>query len=171
MKVLVTYLSQSGNTEKIARAIHERAACDHEADLVPLADLGPQGAEGYDVIFLGSPLHSGTLAAPVKDWLKTFTADAGQKMAGFITHFAPGYPEQDMAGFTAPIQEACTEKGLAFLGAFDCQGALTESLHAAVQKKLGQTDEAWAQTVRQMTGHPDQADQDNARAFAEKVLA
>ena len=59
MNVLVTYFSQSGNTEKIAKAICEEAAQANTADLKKLEDITPDEAAGYDFIFIGSPLHSG----------------------------------------------------------------------------------------------------------------
>ena len=170
MKVLVTYFSQSGNTEKIAKAICEQAAQNHEADLKALSDIKPEAAANYDVIFLGSPLHSGALAKSVQECLQVIPATPGQKLAGFITHFAPAYPEQDMAGFAQPIKTTCEEKGMEYMGCFDCQGFLAESLHEAVQKKLNQSDEQWSGMVKQMTGHPDKTDEDNAGAFVRKVL-
>ena len=90
MKVLVSYFSQSGNTEKIAKAIYEEASQANEAALKKLEDITPGEVAGYDFIFIGSPLHSGSLAAPVKECLGVLQASSGQKMAGFITHFAPG---------------------------------------------------------------------------------
>lgn len=141
MNVLVTYFSQSGNTEKIASAICQEAARDHTADLKKLEEISPADVAGYDVIFIGSPLHSGSLAPPVKECLGVLQENSGQKMAGFITHFAPAYPEQDMDVFTEPIKTACREKNIEYKGCFDCQGALIESLHEMVQKKLNLTDE------------------------------
>jgi flavodoxin I len=170
MKVLVTYFSQSGNTEKIAKAICGEAAQTNEAELKKLEDITPGDVAGYDFIFIGSPLHSGSLAAPVKECLSVIQASSGQKMAGFITHFAPAYPEQDMDGFTEPIKAACREKGIEYKGRFDCQGALTESLHEAVQKKLSLSDEQWADMVRQMTGRPNEEDEGKSKAFAKTVL-
>jgi flavodoxin len=171
MKVLVTYFSQSGNTEKIARAICEQAALAHDAKLKKLEDISPGEAAGYDCIFIGSPLHAGSLAAPVKECLNALQASSGQKLAGFITHFAPAYPEQDMDGFTEPIKAACREKGIAYKGCFDCQGFLAESMHAMVQKKMNLTDDQWAGMVKQMTGRPNQEDMDNAKAFVKKLFA
>ena len=170
MKVLVSYFSQSGNTEKIAKAIYEEASQANEAALKKLADITPGEVAGYDFIFIGSPLHSGSLAAPVKECLGVLQASSGQKMAGFITHFAPAYPDQDMEKFTEPIKAACKEKGIEYKGCFDCQGALTDSLHEAVQKKLNLSDEQWADMVKQMTGHPDEEDVANAKACAKEVL-
>ncbi|MDX2445580.1 MAG: flavodoxin family protein [Desulfobacterales bacterium] len=171
MKVLVTYFSQSGNTEKIAKAICEEAAQANEADLKKLEDITPGDVAGYDVIFIGSPLHSGSLAAPVKECLGVLQASSGQKLAGFITHFAPAYPDQDMDGFAEPIKAACKEKGIEYKGCFDCQGALIESLHEAVQKKLNLNDEQWAGMVKEMTGHPNEEDMAKAKACAKDVLS
>ncbi len=170
MNVLVTYFSQSGNTEKIAKAICEQAAQDNNAELKKLEDITPEDMAGYDFIFIGSPLHSGAIAAPAKEYLGVLKASSGQKMAGFITHLAPAYPEQDMDGFTEPIKTACKEKGIEYKGCFDCQGFLIESLHEMVQKKLNLADEQWADMVKQMTGRPNEEDEDKAKAFAKTVL-
>lgn len=170
MKVLVSYFSQSGNTEKIAKGIWEEASQTNEADLKKLEDVGGEDFVGYDFIFMGSPLHSANLAAPVKDFLTNIKAGSNQKMAGFITHFAPAYPDQDMNRFTEPIQAVCREKNIEYKGCFDCQGALTESLHEAVKKKLNLSDKAWEDMVKQMTGRPKEEDVAKARSFARKVL-
>lgn len=170
MKALVTYFSQSGNTEKIAKIICEEAAQANEAELKKIEDITPDDVAGYDFIFIGSPLHSGSLAAPVKECLGVLKVSSGQKMAGFITHFAPAYPEQDMDGFTEPIKTACKEKGIEYKGCFDCQGFLTESLHEMVQKKMNLTDEQWADMVQQMTGRPNEEDECKAKAFAKTLL-
>lgn len=170
MKVLVTYFSQSGNTEKIAKAIWEEASQTNEAGCKMLEDITPEGVAGYDLIFIGSPLHSGSLAAPVKECLGVLQASSGQKMAGFITHMAPAYPDQDMGTFTEPIKAACKEKGIEYVGCFDCQGFLAETMHAPVQKMLKMSDEQWADMVKQMTGRPNEEDVEKAKAFAREVL-
>lgn len=170
MNVLVTYFSQSGNTEKIAEAICEEASKNHDADLKKLEDIGPEGFSGYDCIFLGSPLHSANLAAPVQDFLKNIPSGPGKNLACFITHFAPAYPDQDMNGFTEPVKAACSETGIAYKGSFNCQGALIESLHEAVQKKLNLSDEQWADMVKQMAGRPNKDDETDARVWARDIL-
>ena len=170
MKVLVTYFSQSGNTEKIANAIWEEAVTCSDADLKKLEEITPDMVAEYDCIFMGSPLHSGSLAAPVKECLGVLKSTSGQQMAGFITHMAPAYPEQDMDAFEEPMKTACREKGIEYRGCFDCQGALTESMHEAVQKKHNLSDEQWAGMVKQMTGHPNEEDVANAKACAKEVL-
>ena len=170
MKVLVTYFSQSGNTEKIAKAIYEQAIQDYKTELKKFEDITPNDVAGYDFIFIGSPLHSGSLAAPVKECLGVLKASSGQKMAGFITHMAPAYPEQDMEAFAEPIKATCKENGIEYKGCFDCQGFLAEAMHGAVQKKLNFDDDQWADMVKQMTGRPSEEDEGKAKAFAKTVL-
>jgi flavodoxin I len=170
MKVLVSYFSQSRNTEKIAKGIWEEASLANEADLKKLEDVGAEDFAGYDFIFIGSPLHAADLAAPVKEFLTNIQAGSDQKMAGFITHFAPAYPDQDMDGFTQPIQAVCKEKKIEYKGCFDCQGALAESMHEIVKKKLNASDEAWEDMKKQMAGRPKEEDVAKAKAFAKEVL-
>lgn len=171
MKVLVTYFSQSGNTEKIAKAICEEASKASDADLKKLEELTPDMVAEYDCIFMGSPLHSGSLAAPIKECLSVLKTTSGQQMAGFITHMAPAYPEQDMDAFAEPMKTACKEKGIEFKGCFDCQGFLAESMHGPVQKKLNMKDDQWTEMVKQMTGRPNQKDVENAKAFVKGLFA
>ena len=171
MKVLVTCFSQSGNTEKIATAICEEASKAAVVDLKKIEDITPDMVAGYDCIFMGAPLHSGSLAAPVQACLKALKATSGQQMAGFITHMAPAYPEQDMEAFEEPMKTACKEKGIQYRGCFDCQGFLEEKMHGIVQKKLGLDDDAWGDMVKQMTGRPNQEDLDNAKAFVRSLFA
>ena len=59
MKVLVAYFSQSGNTEKIAKAIWEEASQGNETDLKKLEDITPGDVAQYDFIFIGSPMYAG----------------------------------------------------------------------------------------------------------------
>ncbi|MBT3191988.1 MAG: flavodoxin [Verrucomicrobia bacterium] len=170
MNILVTYFSQTGNTETVAKAICDECATVGTADLKRLKDITPNDMARYDFIFVGSPLHAGRLAAPMQEYLRQLRSTSGQKMAGFITHFAAAYPEQSMEGFAEPIKTACKKNGIEFRGCFDCQGALSERLHGVVQKKLNATDEAWAEMLSQMTGHPNAEDKDRARAFARKMM-
>ena len=68
MKILISYFSQTGNTEKIAKGIYEEISKANEVDLKKLEDVGVGDFAGYEFIFIGSPIHAGNLAAPVKDF-------------------------------------------------------------------------------------------------------
>ena len=171
MKVLITYFSQTGNTEKAARAIQEEASKNHEVQMKKLADVSAADIDQYEFIFIGSPLHGGNLAGPVQKFLGSIQSGSGKKMAGFITHAADAYPSQDMDKFSEPIKAACKTSGMEYKGCFDCQGFLTEALHEMIKKNQKLTDEQWNQRVKQMTGHPDAADLEKAKKFAAEVLA
>ena len=75
MKVLVIYFSQSGNTEKIASAIYEEASQANDAVLKKLEDVDPDSLSEYDHVFIGSPIHAGSIAAEIQS--EDFTADNG----------------------------------------------------------------------------------------------
>ena len=171
MKVLVTYYSQSGNTEKIAKAIYEESSKSNEANLKKIDELNPDMIAEYDYIFIGSPLLSANIAPKVKECLANFKETTGQKMAGFITHFAPAYPEQAMNKFTGPIQEACEKNSIEYKGCFDCTGFLVEANHAPVKKKLQMDDEKWDKFISLISGHPDEEDENNAKLFTKEILA
>lgn len=171
MNILITYYSQSGNTEKLANAVFEEVSKNNQADLKKLEDVKPDQYANYDFIFIGSPLHSGSLAKPVLNQLKEIKPRTNQKMAGLITHFSPAYPEQDMKKFALPMEEACKEMKIEYKGCYDCQGALIESMHEFVKKKINASDEEWKDIVKKMTGHPNQEDLLGGVEFAKKVLA
>jgi flavodoxin I len=171
MKVLVAYYTQTGNTEKIAKAIGQEASLAHQVEIKKIGELDAAHLPTYDFIFIGSPIHGGNLSGPAKEFLNNMPAGAGRKMAGFITHFAPAYPQQALDGFTEPIKAACRDKGIEYQGCFDCQGALTESLHEMVRKRQNLSEEQWKKMVEQMTGRPNNEDAAKAKAFARQVLA
>ncbi len=69
MKALILYHSDYGNTEKLARAIAQGSeAVDDSvhATLCRVEDATPEQLMDADIIFLGSPVHMGTLAWKVK---------------------------------------------------------------------------------------------------------
>ena len=171
MKILITYLSQTGNTGKVAQAIYEEASQRHEVESKKLEEVSAENLSGYDLLFIGSPIHVGNLSAAVKDFLGRLKTASDTKLAGFLTHSGKAYPDQVMSKFTDPFKVACEKNGLEYLGCFSCQGFLNPAIHEMVKKAQNLTDEQWAETVKQMTGHPDAEDLSKARAFAKEVLA
>src|SRR4030042_5608952 len=99
MKILVSYLSQTGNTEKVAGAIYEEASKAHEIETKKLEEVNPENVSGYDFLFIGSPIHAGNLSGAVKDFLGRLQTPSGGKLAGFLTHAGAAYPDQIMSKF------------------------------------------------------------------------
>src|SRR4030042_5468710 len=76
MKVLVAYMSSTGNTKKIAEAIYGEIAAEKEIKLIgEVEDIG-----AYDLTFLGFPTHGYGPDKKTKAFLETL-CKAGKKVA------------------------------------------------------------------------------------------
>ncbi len=66
-RVLVTYHSATGNTEKMARLVAEGAKkAKADVTVKPIAEVQPVELLDYDAIIIGSPTYYGEAAAPVR---------------------------------------------------------------------------------------------------------
>jgi flavodoxin I len=160
MKALVTYYSQTGNTEKLARAIYE--AIHVEKEILPIENV--KSAEGYDIIFVGFPVQAHSVPAKIHFFFKNLPA--GQNIAFFCTHGS-------LRGGHLPKQAIEHAIGLAprakILGTFGVRGRV----NAKVIERLMNLVEhrAWAQEAQGACEHPDDADLADGREFARAILA
>lgn len=70
LKVLIAYASQTGHTEKMARAAAEGVRqAEAEAVLRRVTEVTKQDLEQADAIMLGSPVHMGDVAAEMRSAL------------------------------------------------------------------------------------------------------
>ena len=171
MKVLVTYFSQSGNTEQIAKAICEEASKGHEAQLKKVDEVQAEDCSNYDVIFVGSPVHAGGLSAQASELMNGLPQSPRFKLAGFLTHSAPAYEPTNFERALKALEDTSKEKGISFLGTYDCQGRLAKELHDMIKQVKGLSDEEFAETIKQMDPHPSAEDEQKAREFARDVLS
>jgi flavodoxin len=79
-KILIAYFSQSGNTKKVAEAIAAKTG----GELADIATATPT-ADGFDVVFVGSPNWAATFPPQVTEFL-TAQNLAGKRLAVFVTH-------------------------------------------------------------------------------------
>jgi len=171
MKILVAYFSQTGNTKQVAEAIHQEMAISNETDLKKIEETGGENFSEYDLVFVGSPIHAGGLAAQVKGWLEALPENPTFKLAAFVSHASFAYEKQ---GFEAGVQyfdDISKDKNVAYLGCYDCQGRLAPELHAMVQQSQGLSDEDWAEKVAKFDEHPNAEDEQKAKDFAKEVLS
>lgn len=89
-KVLVTYYSRSGNTEKMARMIADGLATkDVAVDLKQVEEVELDSLPSYDGFIVGSPNYFGTMAWPVKKFVdesvKYFKKLDGKAAAAFTS--------------------------------------------------------------------------------------
>jgi len=170
MKVLIAYFSQTGNTEKIAKVLYDEASQENDVEMIKIEEVDPVKLSGYDFIFIGSPIHAANIANDVKGFLEKLPESSGTKLAGFITHAGPAYPQQQLNLMSQPFKDACEAKAMEYKGCFNCQGYLADFMHDAVQKMQKVDDETWAEKVKQMTGHPNDEDKFKAKFFAKSLL-
>jgi flavodoxin len=161
MKVLVTYYSETGNTEKLARAVYEGAGLV-EKEIVPIDNAGD--LEVYDLIFCGFPVHAHSVPAKVESFLKTIPK--GKKLALFGTH---GSLKGGQLAITAFYQALSISVGERVIGTFACRGKVKYALLEQLAKKP--EHKAWVAEAQSATGHPDEADLEDGREWARVMEA
>ena len=181
MRILVTYFTQTGNTEKIAEAIYgEVLSQGHDADLKRIDELAPDKLNDYDLVFLGSACHDTDLAQPVKRLLEEMATAPSLKLAGFVTH-ATSMPDggdsqreahEAWAGrCSQSFERASRAKGIQWYGYFCCQGAPSAPIEAFIHREIVTDAKEWEAYVAEVRQHPNEADKEKAREFARGVLA
>ena len=162
MKVLVTYLTRTGNTKKIAEAIY--------GEITEGKDLKPWDEcttfEGYDFAFVGFPIMKMGPTPDVEEFLQEHTP--GRDIALFCTHAAPegAPPLQDwLAKCRAPAAEAN------IVGMFDCQGEMSQAVADSLIKSGVPQLVAWGKGRDETVGQPDEGRVQRARAFARDIMA
>jgi flavodoxin len=160
MKALVAYYSQTGNTEKLARAIYEAIHVDKE--ILPVQDI--KVADGYDIIFLGFPVHAHSVPAKIISFFKILPD--GQNIALFCTHGS-------LRGGHLPKQALEHAIGLAtrakILGMFGVRGKVDEKIIETLMKQA--EHRAWAEEARGAHEHPNETDLADGKEFARSVMA
>ena len=112
-------MSRTGNTRKVAEAIYKEIQCDKEINRVEEV----QDLEGYDLAFLGFPIHNDGPDRKARRFLERQTMD--QKIALFITHASPE-GQEELAGYRAKFRDAGA--GATPVGMFNCQGELAKGI-------------------------------------------
>jgi flavodoxin/ferredoxin len=91
MKCIIIYFSQTGNTEKIARAIRDgiMSSAGH-CDLLPIKGTNPRRLFDYDLIGLGAPVHRRE-PPNITAFIKNMRFVGGKHAFSFCTHGTMGY--------------------------------------------------------------------------------
>lgn len=180
LKVLVVYYSETGNTEKIARAIYEEASKEHEAHLKKVKEVTADILNSYDLVFLGSACHSTDLAAPVKRILEALPKSPRFKLAGFLTHSVP-CPEDSArtrnlfnrwAGkCRLSFEKISKEKQIDFKGYFNCQGVPSPPIQEFIKNEVIVSTDEWKAYMEEVRKHPSPKDLQKAKGFTREVLS
>ncbi len=160
MKVLVGYMSQTGNTKKVAEAIFDEIEAEKEIKkLKEIKDM-----EGYNLVFLGFPIHGFGPDKKAKKFLETQCK--GKKIALFITHAASEDSEL-IPEWLAKFKDAAT--GATIVDMFNCQGQLSKPIKLVMSIHPDSRLRSWAK-MDNSKGQPDAARLEKARVFARKVM-
>jgi flavodoxin len=161
MKVLVTYHSVSGNTKKVADAIFKEIRAEKELkELSEVKDL-----KGYDLSFIGFPIHAYGPSKDAKEFLEKKVA--GKDIALFVTHAA----RED-----GPLIEqwlaACkiAASGANIVGLFHCRGELAQNVADMMLNSKDTDLITWAEHRPETLGQPDKGRLKKASKFAKDVM-
>jgi flavodoxin I len=160
MNVLVTYYTQTGNTRKVAEAIFAGLVHSRKK-ILPIDQVENVG--GHDLIFCGFPVMDHGVPGKMVAFLQAMPR--GKRLAFFATHGSLRGGEKAITAFYAALGLAHGQK---ILGTFGCRGEVNPQLIETLADKP--QHQAWAIEARGAIGHPNQADLEDARVFAETML-
>jgi len=161
MKVLVAYMSKTGNTKKVAEAILDEIKCEKEImNVKEVKDI-----EDYDLAFLGFPMHNLGPDAKTKKFLQRYR-NSDKKMALFITHATPEDHEA-LPEMLEKFEQAVS--GANMVGMFDCQGELAKAVRFLMSVHPDSRFRQWAKED-DSKGQPDETRLEKARVFAQAIM-
>ena len=162
MKVVVAYMSQSGNTRRVADAIFAEISAEKQMlTLDGIQDLGD-----CDLAFVGFPMQGFGAPAAAKDFLQRCCV--GRRIALFVTHASPEGEYGALLDWLGNCRQAAA--GATLLGMFDCQGALAPAVKQAMLRMDDPNLRRWAEMDKSQ-GQPDDSRLARARAFAREIMA
>lgn len=160
-KVLVTYFSQTGNTEKVAQAIYEEI--EESKTIKPVEELDEEEVEKYKLVFIGFPVHGHSVPYIMEKFLRSLPA--GKKIALFSTHGSvSGSPFSREALEHAAVLASKNK----VLGSFSCRGKV--SLQAIDKFEKSPEHRIWTEMAPSAGTHPDKTDLEEARSFAREII-
>jgi flavodoxin len=157
-KILVTYISWTGNTKKVADAIFEVLGGDKTIKPMDEAQI----LDEYNLIFIGFPVHSHSVPFKTEELIKRIPP--GKKIALFSTH---GSLTGSRLSREALEHASILASNSKILGTFTCRGKV--SLQALEVLSKSPEHKAWAEMAASAQTHPDEHDLEDARSFAKWI--
>ena len=165
MKILITYSSKTGNTEKIAQAIHKGIPT---ANLLPISEIVNLD---YDLIFVGGWIDRATFDQTALTLAKQIF---DKNVAYFFTLGA--YPRSEHAkDCVNNIETLLKNNNNNILGGYFCQGAIDPKLISWLSTlpsdhKMSPNEER-KKRWEDAKSHPDQLDLDKATEFSLDIIS
>jgi len=150
MKTLMICFSQTGNTWKIAECIYEGIVDKGgSCELKTLNEVDPASLSGYDLIGLGAPVFWYKEPLNVQDFIKTLPEQGGRHWFAFCTH------ANVIGNFFPSVAEKLNSKGAKVIGYHHSYADLTVPFYPYPSYT---------------TGHPDEIDFEEAKAFGRNIV-
>ena len=150
MKAIVLYYSATGNTAKIANAIHKGMETELEVcDIASIRKADPEEMAKYDLIVVGGPIWYYRETANLRDFIYKMPDMKGKLCVMFCTHgSAP-------ARYMFTLSTIVKKKGMTIIGWGNWYGSVYQVLH---MPKPYMTD-----------GHPDEISLKQAEDFGREM--
>jgi flavodoxin len=161
MKILVAYMSNTGNTKKVAEAIYEEI--EGEKYISSINEV--ESIEEYDISFLGFPIKQMGPDKKTSQLLAKHCVN-NRNVALFITHAAPE-DSPDLPPMLDKFTDAAA--GANVIDMFDCQGELSKTVKRIMSIMPNGDLRRWAKEDCSQ-GQPDASRIENARAFSREVM-
>jgi flavodoxin/NAD-dependent dihydropyrimidine dehydrogenase PreA subunit len=150
MKGIVVYYSATGNTRRIAKAIHKGMKSSlKDCELATVKEVAPADLVKYDVIGLGAPIWGSREPTNVRIFMQNLPDLKGKLGFPFCTHGS--YPD----GFMYWVAPALQKKGVTIIGYNHWYGGCHQLPYIL--------------SVHPCDGHPDAIDLKEAEAFGREM--
>jgi flavodoxin/NAD-dependent dihydropyrimidine dehydrogenase PreA subunit len=149
MKTLIIYFSQTGFTRKVAEQIRDGVAeVGGHCDFKTLGDVKPESLADYDLVGLGCPVFYYNAPFNVRDFMQGLPELADKQWFVFCTHGSV------MGNTLILMAEALKAKGIRVVGYHDTYADGTIPFYPYPTLT---------------TGHPDEREYEEARAFGREI--
>ena len=165
MRVLIAYHSQTGNTEKVAKAMQE-ALSNEDVTLLPADEVKSETFETYDIVFLGSGVYGSLIGKSLRQLMKR-VVNLPERFVLFSTHSSVGHDAHIKA--FSKIRRSIEESNCDVIAEYNCLGenhAITPErremfLQTLSDKKRNEAE----QHIEKLKGHPNAQDLDETKKF------
>ena len=165
LKILITFFSNTGNTEKVAKSMKE-GLTDYDVDLIHVNDVDPTTLSSYEIVFLGSGVYASRIDKSILTMIKKAIPELPAKFVYFCTHASLKLYQEPFKRITNIIKKHNCE----IIGEFDCVGenlGIPLETQLAMLERLPEDQREKAKKDRvQNKGRPDEMDIENAKNFA-----
>ncbi len=168
LKILITYYSNTGNTEKVANSLKSGLEGE-DVDLTPIKDVDPTSLKNYDLVFLGSGIYASRVNKSLSELISA-TEELPSNFVFFCTHASL---ESYQDGFKV-VKRKLGKTNSRIIDTFDCMGentgipeatrkAMIESLPPEKQKSAREHQE-------RLIGRPNAEDLKKTKEFAQRLI-